>query len=406
MPKDAGFCENCGHPVNVGKGGVGKVAPFAPAGSENATAPGGVVSRIRGVPARYRLMALMGVLALAVAVVVWPLFGGGPASVANRFISATRAQNYVEARGYLGEEFSDGNGDDGGNTSALMPESAKADFRVAEQSDTTAKVVSRSDSRSYVLLNKVDGNWKISEISFTFDETRKEPVSFEQNYTDDPNAWEGQDTVATRGVDGEATVKVTIQLDNGQSQETGKQQVSVDVQPVTETGTRGTKPRSSGWATVRSTEHVNPDGSPLETLVRVTKVTQYSDGVKVEMELQSAISVDYSVFDGDKFDVQVAVEKPKNGVYGQSLDVARLENPNNGTSNLSDRPYEQGRPVVIAKTLQLTGGRAPELSEIVIVYSGDVIYGVNGGGDWASGGNDNSMQVIPLSKLWVGPPYQ
>lgn len=166
-----------------------------------------------------------------------------PAAIANRFVDATTSGKYVEANGYLDAEIASGDE----STEWLLGADAKPDFRVSEKSDVTAKVVSGSDERDYMLLEVIDRDWKITEVVWVTEEEVTEPVPYETEVTEDPDAWEGDDIVTTPGREGEATVRVTTEVVNGQPSEVGRDTVSVDVAPTTEQITRPTKPRSAGW---------------------------------------------------------------------------------------------------------------------------------------------------------------
>lgn len=294
--------------------------------------------------------------------------GGGPAATANKFVSATLAQKYVEASGYLGGGVLSGEGEDGGNTSALLPESAKADFKVSEQSDTTAKVTSAGDSRNYMLLSKMEGNWKITEVCYFVDSVVKEPVRAEAEYKDDPNEWEGIDVETREEKVGESTYKVTNRLQNGQSTETRRNLTAVNTKPVAMEVKRGTKPRSAGWTTL-GTEKA---GFPFTTRFRVKRVLQRDDTLAITVESQCP---------------EDTHREPKAYLrfYYGGRDIATAKRE---SSNYDERhqPWEDGEPFSITYVFKTQN---IDVSKVMGVVSLFVTEGTGG--------------ESPLKKLYPGP---
>lgn len=204
----------------------------------------------------------------------------GPDVAANKFVKATLDQKFVEANGYLAEELADGSA----STAGLIGDSAKADFRVTEASDTSAKVESASDSRDYMVLSKVDRNWKISEVGFFSDQEESERIPFETNVTEDPDAWEDEDIITKRGEDGEATIRVTTSLINGESSEDGRQRIAVDKAPVSQEVRRPTKPRSAGW--ISFTKPANSTQPQLAGRFRVTEIRRDGQNLTISWETE------------------------------------------------------------------------------------------------------------------------
>jgi hypothetical protein len=226
---------------------------------------------------------------------------------------------------------------------------------VSEKSDVTAKVVSGSDERDYMLLAMVDRGWKITEVVWVAEEEVTEPVPYETEVTEDPDAWEDDDIVTTPGREGEATVRITTEVVNGQPSEVGRDTVSVDVAPTTEQITRPTKPRSAGW------KRFSADGK--EYAFRVVEMRRDGNGMSIVWEWEGERSGW-----GDTFSAgDVYVAKSASRIDPSKLiPLAELDRDNSSTSGIFTESTGDARVV----TLHLADGGTIDKDAVIFTWGG------------------------------------
>lgn len=178
--------------------------------------------------------------------------GSGPEGVANNFVKAVKASKYADAAGYLSKEllyrYDNGNVEDSTKWFAercLDPE-LNSDYKIEENSENSAKVVSSSDNGDYMVLMQEEGKWVIVEIGYreVLDET--ESIEYNTEYISDDSMWEGMERVDKDGQTGERTLSVTYDYINGEQVNRSAQPGDVIKEPVAQKIRRGTKPRALG----------------------------------------------------------------------------------------------------------------------------------------------------------------
>lgn len=376
------------------------IAPTG-AGDGSSTDMGAAASESSGTPTRGRFSTLLAdnrrlywlvgcVIAVTlVGIAFVSLPKAGPADVANRFISSTQAKKYVEANGYLGSELVGGDGARSSSTSAFVVESAKPDFAVTEQSDATAKVMSTGDRRSYMLLSKADGNWKITEICYFTDKELKESVPFETKFTDDSSLWEGIERVTTEGQNGEATFRVTTKLLNEQSSEDSRNRIAVIQQPVTRLVARGTRSRSAGWIPFTTTGMY---GVRTDYRFRVTEIAKKSDGLYVSWELENLTNPN---------------ERPP-FAFNMAVEVAKGSGKRDKNNAIPVERLDYIRPTNSTAVMRLADGQVPEKSRLLFVCGGTGNGVVTDG--WLDGyptrAVDSGSDVVTGDQAYPGPPKE
>lgn len=310
-------------------------------------------------------------VALLVLVGVATLASGctsGPAEIANKFVSATFAEEFVEANGYLSSNtFAGGSSD----TSGLVPGSAKPDFQVTEQGDTAARVVSASDERMWMLLEKVEGNWRITEIGYVEESEVTEPIPYETEYTDDDQLWEGTEEVVQAGENGLLLIHQELLFVNGQQVSATETQQEVQEESANALVRRGTKPRSTGaWIDIT-------DGVSFT----VTRVATVSNGIAVEYKIRNSTSYTF-------------------GNWGMYLDPSEVRSRDGVTAtSATGSQIHGGESFVGTCTFQEVSFDTSKMW-----FS---IGGKHSGPDtpsWSWG--DGVYGAAPMSTFWVGPFYQ
>lgn len=231
LDDDARFCTGCGTAVDAEAAGATPSPAPATAVAPAAVAPA-VAAPVASAPAApprrhpVRRALIIGGIVLGVLLIaggVWEFTANAPGSVASKFVSAALADDSAGAVRLLSKDaltafHQKATPDDSEFLSRAWPEAAKNELKVAKWGPTRMEYrIGGSNgsarlmvSRRFILLP-----WKVSKVSFTWEETKSNTVSPEDQHVDDENLPRGYETLAILGEDGKREVRSLVTVENG-----------------------------------------------------------------------------------------------------------------------------------------------------------------------------------------------
>lgn len=316
-----------------------------------------------------------------------------PSAVADKFVQAAKNGQFVEAAGYLSMDDSGGSGGQEQAAESLVkrvaPDGFKTGYQVAEQSDVTAKVTLGADTSTYMLLRKVDGKWRITEIGFVRHTTETEAIPYTTNYTDDASMWDGEERIMTSGTEGKREVAVQVQVVNGEAGQAQRTQGKVLEEARDATAKRGKKPRGTG----KLAKLQSASGGACE--VEVSRIERQGDKLLVTVRAKNTgrTAIKYMTY----YLVDYATATDFHAAWGPSSSLGitgdRLSPGSERTDTLTFDLTVSG---VSGLDKPAVDPRAPKDCSLEVGYREEEP-------SWSA--ERAAVKVVPMTYFWAGPFY-